>query len=52
MYRCIGCHPIVAHVHLVQGGTGGVPWERLRGSLREVLAIALYRAKGRIRLLG
>ncbi len=33
-------------------GSLATPWERIRGSLREVLAIALYRAKGRITLLG
>ena len=38
--------------HVDAAGSVAPPWERLRGSLREVLAIALYRAKGRIRLLG
>jgi uncharacterized SAM-binding protein YcdF (DUF218 family) len=38
--------------HVDAAGSVATPWERLRGSLREVLAIGLYRAKGRITLLG
>ena len=38
--------------HVDAAGSVSTLWERLRGSMREVLAIALYRAKGRIKLLG
>jgi uncharacterized SAM-binding protein YcdF (DUF218 family) len=53
-YHVFRARQVFAHhfPHVDAAGSVSPAWPRVRGAFREVLAIALYRAQGSIRLLG